>query len=95
MGHDPLLGLELIGEVTTSFSRLKHGIEWNRNSQKLPSSPQNNSKYCFKIFCFGTSLVFQWLRLHASNTVGMGSISGLGTKILTRCVVQLKKEKIN
>ena len=92
MGHDPLLGLELIGEVTTSFSRMKHGIEWNRNNQKLPSSPQNNSKYCFKIFCFGTSLAVQ---LRASNTVGMGSISGLGTKILTHCVVQAKKEKIN
>ena len=29
----------------------------------------------------GTSLVVQWLRLHAPNTGGMGSIPGQGTKI--------------
>ena len=29
----------------------------------------------------GTSLVVQWLRLHASNAEGMGSIPGWGTKI--------------
>ena len=29
----------------------------------------------------GTSLVVQWLRLHASNAGGMGSIPGWGTKI--------------
>ena len=29
----------------------------------------------------GTPLVFQWLRLHAPNARGMGSIPGWGTKI--------------
>ena len=29
----------------------------------------------------GTSLVVQWLRLHAPNTGGLGSIPGQGTKI--------------
>ena len=29
----------------------------------------------------GTSLVVQWLRLHASTTGGMGLIPGWGTKI--------------
>ena len=29
----------------------------------------------------GVSLVVQWLRLHASNAGGMGSIPGQGTKI--------------
>ena len=35
----------------------------------------------------GTSLVVQWLRLHASNTGGVGSIPGQGTKNphATRC----------
>ena len=28
----------------------------------------------------GTSLVVQWLRLHAPNTEGLGSIPGQGTK---------------
>ena len=31
----------------------------------------------------------------SANAGNMGSISGLGTKILTHCVVQAKKEKIN
>ena len=30
---------------------------------------------------WGTSLVVQWLRLHASNAEGVGSIPGVGTKI--------------
>ena len=29
---------------------------------------------------FGTSLVFQWLRLHAANAEGPGSIPGQGTR---------------
>ena len=32
-----------------------------------------------KILITGTSLVVQWLRLHASTAGGMGSIPGLGT----------------
>ena len=46
---------------------------------------------------FGTSLEVQWLRVHASNAEGMGSIPGWAAKIPTCRVVQqkvfLKKEK--
>ena len=35
----------------------------------------------FKPFCQGTSLAFQWLRLHTSNAGGAGLILGQGTKI--------------
>ena len=38
-------------------------------------------KHEYKIACFGTSLAVQWLRLHAPNARGMGSIPGWGTKI--------------
>ena len=41
----------------------------------------------------GTSLVVQWLRLHASNARVMGSIPGLGTKI-PRCG-EAEKAKAN
>ena len=47
--------------------------------------------YTFSVFCtqkrvvqephMGTSLVVQWLRLHASNAGGKGSTSGQGTRI--------------
>ena len=45
----------------------------------------------------GTSLAVQWLRLHASNAGGMGSIPGLGTKIpmLHSMVKQTKGNKQN
>ena len=41
----------------------------------------------------GTSLVGQWLRLHASTVAGAGSIPGLGIKMLhaTRCGQKRKK----
>ena len=35
----------------------------------------------YKITTQGTSLVVQWLRLSASSARGMGSVTGLGTKI--------------
>ena len=35
--------------------------------------------WIFKKIFNGTSLVVQWLRLHASNAEGMGSIPGWGT----------------
>ena len=43
----------------------------------------------------GTSLVVQWLRLHTSSAVGLGSIPGQGTKILhiTRHSQKKKKKK--
>ena len=41
----------------------------------------------------GTSLVVQWLRLHASNAgVGVGSITGGGTKSYMPCSVAKKKD---
>ena len=41
----------------------------------------------------GTSLVVQWLRLHASTPGGVGWIPGQGTKNPACCVVQPKKIK--
>ena len=39
-------------------------------------------KTMYKMCEEGTSLVVQWIRLQASNSGGMGSIPGQGTKIL-------------
>ena len=49
-----------------------------------------------KLGILGTSLVVQWLRLHASNAGGMGLTPGRGTKI-THAVWhgQKKKKKKN
>ena len=44
-----------------------------------------------KLGILGTSLVVQWLRLHASKAVGIGSIPGQGTKIPH--AVQPRKEE--
>ena len=43
----------------------------------------------------GTSLVVQWLRLHAANAGGTGSIPGGGTKIphAAWCGQKVKKKK--
>ena len=46
------------------------------NQQIPPRSPKVISKYYS-----GTSLVVQWLGLHASNAGGMDLISGWGIKI--------------
>ena len=47
------------------------------------SSSQHRPFYNFIQHTFtGTSLAVQWLRLHAPNAVGMGSIPGQGTKIV-------------
>ena len=47
-----------------------------------------------EIFHLGTSLVVQWLRLHAPNAEGLGSIPDPGTRSpmpqLRACVPQLK-----
>ena len=42
----------------------------------------------------GTSLVVQWLVQHTTTAGGMGSIPGLGTKILHATCVG-KKKKVN
>ena len=49
----------------------------------------------FKNSCEGTSLVVQWLWLHAANAGGVGSIPGWGTKIPhpMRGVAQKKNKK--
>ena len=48
------------------------------------------------MYCQGTSLVVQWLRLHTSNAEGMGLIPGQGTKIphATWCSQKKKKKSI-
>ena len=42
-----------------------------------------------------TSLVVQWLRFHASNAAGAGSIPGWGTKIppTVWCIQKRKKKR--
>ena len=47
----------------------------------------------FKYMSHGTSLVAQWLRLCVSNTRGVGSIPGRGTKILYVTLHSQKKKK--
>ena len=39
-----------------------------------------SGKVLVKIVRAGTSLVVQWLRLHAPNAAGIGSIPGQGTR---------------
>ena len=46
-----------------------------------------------KFFHAGTSLAVQWLRLHASNAGGTGSIPGWGTKIPHPTCCGLKNKK--
>ena len=54
---------------------------------KIISVSESVSKNFFKTIItnfkstVGTSLEVQWLRIHASTAVGMGSIPGQGTKI--------------
>jgi len=54
--------------------------------------PQN---VCRK-WILGTYLVVQWLRCHASNAGGVGSISGRGTKAqhATWCSQKIKTKKL-
>ena len=40
----------------------------------------SSEKSCGEETCSGTSLVAQWLRLHAPNAGGPGSIPGQGTR---------------
>ena len=47
----------------------------------------------FKHMSHGTSLLAQWLRRCVSNTKGVGSIPGRGTKILYVTHSQKKKKK--
>ena len=47
---------------------------WN-SSSPIPLCLSYNSEHSW------TSLTVQWLRVHAPNVGGMGSISGPGTKI--------------
>ena len=42
----------------------------------------------------GTALVVQWLRLHAPNAGGLGSVPGWGTKIPYAACLGRKKKKI-
>ena len=47
----------------------------------------------YKVWLRDTSLAVQWLGLCASRTGGMGSISGLGTKVLHTVWCDQKKKK--
>ena len=49
--------------------------------------------YLAEVLGLRTSLVVQWLRLHAATAEGIGSIPGQGTKIPMCHVVWPKKEK--
>ena len=52
-------------------------LSYLHNDLHPPSLPE----FQFKNNLMGTSLVVQWLRLHAPNAVGQGSIPGQETKI--------------
>ena len=57
----------------------------------LPSKTPND--YTFKEEPARTSLVVQWLRLHASSAGDIGSVSGQGTR-MTPAAQPKKKEEI-
>ena len=46
-----------------------------------------------RIVAVGTSLVVQWLRLHAYNAGNVGSIPGWGIKIIHACGTAKKKQE--
>lgn len=48
----------------------------------------------YKVQAQGTSLVVQWLELHASTTGDTGSILGQGTKISEDVQHEPKKKKV-
>ena len=64
--------------------------------QRRHNAAKNKKKYKKKKNR-GTSLALQWLRLHVSTAVGMGSIPGWGTKIphVAQCGKKKKKKKKN
>ena len=51
--------------------------DMQRNSKVWPTVGKTVNRNCLSL---GTSLVVQWLRLHAPNTRGPGSIPGQGTR---------------
>ena len=55
---------------------------------------RDSSRKHFKNRIFGTSLVVQWLTLHASTAGGMGSLLGSGVEFphATRCGQKIKKK---
>ena len=65
------------------MSRSLPGRRGERGSlrQRSPSVQSCRGKRAASKIQPGTSLVVQWLRLHASNAGGAGSIPGRGTKI--------------
>ena len=63
----------------------------------LPKTEKNcKNKYTENKATLGTSLVVQWLMLHASNAVCMSLIAGQGTKIphAAQCGQKIKMNKV-
>ena len=63
----------------------------------LPKTDKNcKNKYTENKATLGTSLVVQWLMLHASNAECMSLIAGQGTKIphAAQCGQQIKMNKV-
>ena len=82
-------------ERSSNLTRLsdKHSfLIWSKWSPKvLPPRKSKNINVCF----WGTSLVVQWLRLHAPNTGFQGSISGQRTRCrMSQLRVHMPQRKI-
>ena len=50
------------------------------NELNAPTKRHKQAQWIQKQDLFGTSLVVQWLRLHATNAGGVGLIPGQGTR---------------
>ena len=55
------------------------GMSRGNSQEQMAESSESVGKRSKEI-CFRTSPVVQWLRLHAPNAGGLGSIPGQGTK---------------
>ena len=73
----PLVGVSFShSSITNIFS--VHARVFN---DQVAGPPNCSTKLWFETHGGGTSLVVQWVRLHASSTGGVGSIPGRGIKI--------------
>ena len=95
---------EYLLHMHTMLRVLKDREKINTCSQRVFNSYQHNNKHLkqewailaciIKSWIVGTSLVVQWLRLHAPNAGGPGSIPGQGTRShmpqWRSCVLQLR-----
>ena len=66
-----------LGDVLESERGGKVCSPWNIKRRR----DKHTCSFCtFKRKCVGTSLVVQWVSLHAPNAAGLGSIPGRGTR---------------